>query len=118
MSLIDDLSQQGAVCRTFVRSQYSPRPEQFERTQRDYDTVCGWFKDIAAKLPRNVDPGTGEIDLGKLSPEPQVVEGDLNEGDMVITGQTTAGSKTQTPQASTPGFGGAPRTPGGGGRGR
>jgi len=48
----------------------------------------------------------------------EVVEGDLNEGDMVITGQTTAGSKTQTPQASTPGFGGAPRTPGGGGRGR
>ena len=43
----------------------------------------------------------------------EVVEGDLNEGDMVITGQTMAGSKTQTTQ--TPGFGNAPRTPGGGG---
>jgi HlyD family secretion protein len=45
----------------------------------------------------------------------EVVEGDLNEGDMVITGQTltsnTSGSSTQTP----PGFGNAPRT--GGGRG-
>jgi len=48
----------------------------------------------------------------------EVVEGDLNEGDMVITGQTTAGAKTQTSQTSTPGFGNAPRTPGGGPRGR
>ena len=46
----------------------------------------------------------------------EVVEGDLNEGDMVITGQTltanTSASSTQTP----PGFGNAPRT-GAGGRG-
>ena len=45
----------------------------------------------------------------------EVVEGDLNEGDMVITGQTltsNTSSNTQTP----PGFGNAPRT-GGGGRG-
>lgn len=45
----------------------------------------------------------------------EVVDG-LNEGDMVITGQTIAGAKTQTTQ--TPGFGNAPRTPGGGGGGR
>ena len=47
----------------------------------------------------------------------EVVDGDLREGDMVITGQTvtsanTAASNTQTP----PGFGNAPRT-GTGGRG-
>jgi len=47
----------------------------------------------------------------------EVVEG-LNEGDMVITGQTIAGAKTQTTQTQTPGFGNAPRTPGGGGGGR
>ena len=48
----------------------------------------------------------------------EVVEGDLNEGDMVITGPTltsnTSTSNTQTP----PGFGNAPRTgAGAGGRG-
>ncbi len=46
----------------------------------------------------------------------EVVDGDLNEGDMVITGQTitsaTSSANTQTP----PGFGNAPRT-GAGGRG-
>jgi hypothetical protein len=42
--LVDDYSQEGAVCRTFVRSEYSPPPEEFERAQRDYDTVCRWFR--------------------------------------------------------------------------
>ncbi len=44
----------------------------------------------------------------------EVVEGDLNEGDMVITGQTISGAnKTATTQATPPGFGNAPRTGGG-----
>lgn len=47
----------------------------------------------------------------------EVVEGDLNEGDMVITGQTISGAnKTATTQSTPPGFGNAPRTGGGGGR--
>ncbi|HEX5832899.1 MAG TPA: efflux RND transporter periplasmic adaptor subunit [Pyrinomonadaceae bacterium] len=45
----------------------------------------------------------------------EVVEGNLNEGDMVITGQTVSGSEssTSTQQNRPPGFGNAPR----GGRG-
>jgi HlyD family secretion protein len=49
----------------------------------------------------------------------EVVEGNLQEGEMVITGQTLAGAaKPATNQSTAPGFGGAPRTgaPGGGGR--
>ena len=49
----------------------------------------------------------------------EVVEGNLVEGEMVITGQTlsSSASKTNTNAASAPGFGGAPRT-GGAPRGR
>lgn len=48
----------------------------------------------------------------------EVVEGDLKEGDMVITGQTVSGSTaSQNNQSRPPGFGNAPRV-GGGGRGR
>jgi HlyD family secretion protein len=48
----------------------------------------------------------------------EVVEGNLVEGELVITGQTLASaSKSNTNQGSAPGFGSAPRT-GGGGRGR
>jgi HlyD family secretion protein len=46
----------------------------------------------------------------------EVVEGDLNEGDMVITGQTVSGSgSAQNNQSRPPGFGNAPRVGGGGG---
>jgi HlyD family secretion protein len=46
----------------------------------------------------------------------EVVEGNLVEGEMVVTGQTLSGTaKPNTNQTSAPGFGGAPRTGGGGG---
>jgi HlyD family secretion protein len=47
----------------------------------------------------------------------EVVEGNLQEGEMVITGQTiTGGSTPQSNTTSAPGFGSAPRTGGGGRR--
>ena len=48
----------------------------------------------------------------------EIVEGELKEGDMVITGQTISGtSSAQNNQSRPPGFGNTPRV-GGGGRGR
>lgn len=48
----------------------------------------------------------------------EVVDGDLKEGDVVVTGQTLAGSSSsQANRQSAPGFGGAPRGVGGGGAG-
>jgi HlyD family secretion protein len=47
----------------------------------------------------------------------EVVEGNLQEGEMAVTGQTlTSANKSQSNQNAAPGFGGAPRTgaPGGG----
>jgi HlyD family secretion protein len=47
----------------------------------------------------------------------EVVDGDLREGDMVITGQQLSGtSRNANTQSTPPGFGNAPRTGGGGGR--
>jgi len=51
----------------------------------------------------------------------EIVEGNLVEGEMVITGQTLSSSaaKSNSNQSAAPGFGGAPRTGApGGGRGR
>jgi HlyD family secretion protein len=50
----------------------------------------------------------------------EIVEGNLVEGEMIITGQTLSSSaaKSNTNQTAAPGFGGAPRTGGAGGRGR
>jgi hypothetical protein len=50
----------------------------------------------------------------------EVTDGNLQEGEMVVTSETIAsGGTAQSGQTTTPGFGGAPRTPGargGGGR--
>jgi HlyD family secretion protein len=47
----------------------------------------------------------------------EVVDGELNEGDMVITGQQISGAnRTANTQSTPPGFGNAPRTGGGGPR--
>lgn len=47
----------------------------------------------------------------------EVVEGNLQEGEMVITGQTISGGpSSQNTQTAAPGFGNAPRTGGGGRR--
>ncbi|MGH9883794.1 MAG: efflux RND transporter periplasmic adaptor subunit, partial [Pyrinomonadaceae bacterium] len=48
----------------------------------------------------------------------EVVEGNLQEGELVVTGQTVAGStgRTQSNQTTAPGFGGAQRGMGGGRR--
>jgi HlyD family secretion protein len=49
----------------------------------------------------------------------EVVEGNLQEGELVVTGQTlTSANKAQSSQTPAPGFGGAPRTGAGGGGGR
>jgi HlyD family secretion protein len=46
----------------------------------------------------------------------EVVDGELKEGDMVITGQQISGSGNANTQSRPPGFGNAPRTGGGGPR--
>ena len=45
----------------------------------------------------------------------EVVEGNLTEGELVITGQTVSGTSTSSQQNRPPGFGNAPRVGGGGG---
>lgn len=46
----------------------------------------------------------------------EVVEGSLQEGELVVTGQTlTSANKPQSSQTPAPGFGGGQRAPGGGG---
>lgn len=45
----------------------------------------------------------------------EVVDGDLKEGDMVITGQQVSSSANRSNSSTPPGFGGAPRTGGAGG---
>jgi hypothetical protein len=81
LSFVDQYTQEGAVCRTFVRSQFSPPPAEFERAQKDYDSVCHWSWDVQRKLPTLVDvyPDLSEADAKNLPSEPAVPEADLRD---------------------------------------
>jgi HlyD family secretion protein len=74
-------------------------------------------------LGTNGQPDRRRIKIGLTDgASTEVVEGNLVEGEMVITGQTlsSANRAANSNQAAAPGFGGAPRGggAGGGGRGR
>jgi hypothetical protein len=40
----------GAICRRFVRSEFSPPPEEFDRLQREFDAQCAWFTQAIERL--------------------------------------------------------------------
>jgi hypothetical protein len=61
LRVADDYSSPGMICMTFVRSDFSPPPEQFNQTQHEYDKACQWFKEIARLLPRKLPEGNAEI---------------------------------------------------------
>jgi HlyD family secretion protein len=98
--------QQGARAQ-FARATEPVLPGQTRRV---------WVLGADGKLqPRRIKVGLSD---GSAT---EVVEGELREGDVVVTGQNVtanASARTQNgSQSSAPGFGGAPRV-GGGGRGR
>jgi HlyD family secretion protein len=104
--------QQGGARGQFARATEPVLPGQLRRV---------WVLGADGKPePRRIKVGLSD---GSAT---EVVEGDLREGDVVVTGQNvTAASSSRTQnggQSTAPGFGGAPRTgggrTGGGGTGR
>ena len=78
-SLVEMYANQGVVCRIFVRSQFSPPPEEFDRTQREFDSVCQWFKKVAVTFPQRIETTTEEIRLSSFPAEPSVTQGGLKD---------------------------------------
>jgi len=89
---------------------------------RPTDPVLAGQTRVVWVLGKDGTPDRRRIKIGLTDGiSTEVVEGNLVEGEMVITGQTqSSAAKTNSNQSSAPGFGGAPRggAGGGGGRGR
>ena len=73
--LTKSYSQTSIICRKFVRSQYSPPPEDFDRTQREFDATCQWFKSVFEALPATLPKD--EIATASLPSKPSVSQPDL-----------------------------------------
>jgi hypothetical protein len=39
-----------AICRSFVRSPYSPPEEEFQRSQHEFNVACDWFDKVAKAI--------------------------------------------------------------------
>jgi hypothetical protein len=72
-------SDPGAICRTFVRSEYSPPPGEFDSTQREYNQACEWAKHVARTIPAKVPTPAKPISQGLLPARPSASAGDLKE---------------------------------------
>ena len=66
-----------ATCRTFVRSDASPPEPEFSRTQREYDQVCAWFKQVQPRMPSRVTAVTGAVTISALALSPDVTNAGL-----------------------------------------
>ncbi|MET0626266.1 MAG: efflux RND transporter periplasmic adaptor subunit [Pyrinomonadaceae bacterium] len=98
--------QQGGARAQFARPTEPVLPGQVRRV---------WVMGADGKpQPRRIKIGLSD------GSSTEVVEGELREGEVVVTGQNVAassGSARSNNQSSAPGFGGAPRVGGAGGRG-
>jgi hypothetical protein len=63
-----DYSSHGLICTTFVRSEFSPPPEEFNQTQREYDKSCEWFKQTASEAIRSDSVARNTCWVGLASP--------------------------------------------------
>ena len=88
---------------------------------RPTDPVLAGQTRVVWVLGKDGKPDRRRIKIGLTDGiSTEVVEGNLVEGEMVITGQTqtSSASRANSNQTSAPGFGGAPRGGAGGGGGR
>jgi len=71
-SYVDVYSNEGAVCRTFVRSEFSPPEKEFKRLQRLYDEVCLWFSDLRKAIPREMAAPLAVLPVAGLPASPKI----------------------------------------------
>jgi hypothetical protein len=67
----------GYLCRTFVRSAFSPEPEEFDRIQNEYHLACQWVKQLNAFLDKRLREPLRRIDPAELPKRPPISDGSL-----------------------------------------
>ena len=72
-----DASTPGAICRTFIRSAFSPPPDEFQRVQNEYNVACDWVKSVHAIVAELSPSPPQRLDSTRWPPRPQVSDGAL-----------------------------------------
>jgi hypothetical protein len=67
------------LCRKFERSEFPLPLEEFDRTQREFDSACEWFKHIGDQFPKAAPSPPTVINYDDLPAEPRVQDKSLNQ---------------------------------------
>ncbi len=59
-----------AICRRFVRSEFSPPQAEFDRIQREFDAQCAWFTQAIERLNSSPFPKRQPVTLDDLGGPP------------------------------------------------
>lgn len=59
-----------AICRQFFASKYSPPPDVMEKTQREFNAQCEWFKKVKDALHLREKGSEKKIEIDRLAGEP------------------------------------------------
>jgi len=59
-----------AICRQFVRTQYSP--DDLEEAQKEYDLACEFYKSLSASIPANVSEKFQPVEIPSNLKKPSV----------------------------------------------
>ena len=90
-----------AICRTFVRSAYSPPEPELKEMQQEFDDQCSWFKKLLPKVKELNLESAQTIQLAKLV-EPRPVGGEeyaYSQLNQSIEGFNSAQRELQTIRA-------------------
>lgn len=63
-----------AICREFVRSEYSPPEEKLKQIQHEYDQTCNWFHQLAQGISTTPTTPTNPISWSSLPIPPDITE--------------------------------------------
>ena len=79
LNLTNFADRPGHLCRTFVRNEYSPPPEEFERTQNEYNLACKWIKGVNDNLGKRTTSPPVPIEPTSLPDRPKLTDSAINE---------------------------------------
>lgn len=57
-----------AACRKFIRNEFSPPAEKFDNLQKEFDSMCTWFKKTNVELSKLLKEKTFPINFKKYPP--------------------------------------------------
>jgi hypothetical protein len=69
------MSSATGFCRSFIKTEASPPPEEMEKLQREYEEACTWIRDLQSDVPNS---RTAKVDVRHIDSAPHINDPQLS----------------------------------------